>query len=120
MASTARNMQRAYLIDAAAGNMAEGITSRVIDFKEMVIGSVQAVWAGADAQDGEITLWVSNLPDPATFVPLDGGKRTLSVAPYSRMWQLGVIGYRYMMATYTPGANTMGTMFLFALGKISK
>jgi hypothetical protein len=114
----ARNLQRSYLCQAAP--LGVGFDSDVADFREMVIGSVQAWWSGNDTTSGEIELWASNVRDPAMFARIDGSLRNLDSPRNAWVWNLGVIGYRYLMMVYTPHTTTTGVLTAFATGKISR
>jgi hypothetical protein len=120
MIVTPRNINRAYILqDHSMAVAVDGTTvvGNTVDFKEMVTGSVQADWDGADALTGEIKLFGSS--NGVRYSPIKGSRRVLDSGD-SRLWSLGVLGFRYLRVTYTPNGTTTGTLTVFALGKISR
>lgn len=111
-----RHLQRAYLCQGQS--LGSSFISDIADFKEMVVGSVQAVWSGDDATTGELELWSSD--DGVHFDRIDGSLRDLNHPNKTRLWNLGVIGFRYLQLRYDAKTVTAGTLEAFALGKISK
>jgi len=118
---SARNVHRAYLLVEAP--MGQDLISDIADFREMTIGSVQARWEDNDAADGKLILQASNVPDEAWFddmecadVILDDdnsqfGKRK------TKLFNLSIIGFRYVRVRYLKGSNTQGKITVFAVGK---
>jgi len=44
----AQNVHRTYITPLAGAEMGSDFTTEIIDWKEMVVGSIQAVWSGND------------------------------------------------------------------------
>jgi hypothetical protein len=123
MTVTPRNCNRAY---AAQGqSLAADFTSQVIDFHEMPMGSIQAVWRGASGAplDGTFRIYVSNLPELETFDPegclVAGAEFTVHNATGSRIWIRERIGFRYALVRYTAGNMSDGVVDLVAIAKRS-
>lgn len=113
---SARNIHRAYLFEDH--NMGSSLISESADFKEMSMGSVQAFWTGNDATTGSLELEASD--DNIHWDNIEGSYRTLANARLSWLWDLGVIGYRYVRLVYVKVDVTSGTLTAFAIGKMSR
>jgi len=106
--------------------MATDFISDIIDWKEMPIGSIHAKWDANNALDGKIIVEASDVPIDDWFdeiqiceinneyVMSDDGTRGKKK---TKMFNLGVIGYRYSRVKFSHGTNTAGTISIVALGK---
>jgi hypothetical protein len=97
--------------------MGNSLTSDIIDFRDMPIGSLQAVWGGVDAADGYFEAYASNFTEESTFDTIKGSKQIVTTAAGSRVWNLGLIGFRYAVVKWFPGSVTAGSCLIVALGK---
>jgi hypothetical protein len=101
----------------STSNLTADFVSDVIDFRDMPIGSLQAVWNGANAADGYFEVYSSNFRELATFDNVRGSKEEVKVADGSRVWNLGLIGFRSALVKWIHGSNTAGTCLVVAMGK---
>ena len=120
----ARDLQRAVLLAPVVGNMAASLTTKIVDFAEMSLGSVQAKWTGNNSSEGEIVCEVGNIPSDewfdeygacATYILADDG--ISRGQKKNKIFNLGVLGFRYARIKYYKGANSQGTLEVIALGK---
>jgi hypothetical protein len=125
MILTAQNINRTIILNTAS--MDENQVSDIIDWKEMTVGSISAKWEGNDTIDGSLTVEAANIPEDAWFDEINicgidsayimnddnsgRGKKKC------KMFNLGVLGYRYTRVKYFKGSNTTGTITIMALGK---
>lgn len=100
-------------------DMGDAWVSDVIDFKDMVIGSIQIYWSGVDAVDGSFTLKISNLPEGDSFVPYETAVMTADCNAHIFLLTSGFIGFRYAKIEYTPNSVSAGTAKIIAVGKKS-
>ena len=122
IAQTARNTHRTYLLKPVTGNMSIDQTSETIDFKEMVVGSVQAKWDGNNALTGKLVVEASNIDEDDWFDEIDCSEVTLDddgtkAKRKTKLFNLGWLGYRFLRVRYFAGDNTQGTIQVIALGK---
>jgi hypothetical protein len=113
---TPRNVNRAYLFSDVS--MASDQTSHIADFKEMVCGSIQAFWTGNDTIDGALSLEASC--DAEHWDQIKGSPTTIDTPRLTKLWDLGMIGYRYVRVVYLHGTCSTGTLSAIAIGKISR
>jgi hypothetical protein len=105
----------------ADGNMGQNIDSDIWNLRDMVIGSIQAIWCCNDYTDATLELMISNFPDPTTFAAWEKSKLKLSdkLGCASHVWNLGVTGFRFAFVRYIHQSVTMGTLNIYATGKRS-
>lgn len=111
---------RTYLKKDAS--MAADFDSVIADFKDMKVGSIQVKWSGNDTFDGMVIVEASNVPEEDWFDEVKGGTYILSddgtrSKRKTKLFNLGVIGFRYARVLYFKGTNTTGTINVIALGK---
>jgi len=110
---SARDIHRAYLFEDH--DMSVSLASGSADFKEMSMGSVQAWWTGNDATDGSIEVEASD--DNIHWDVILGSYRAVDNPRLTWLWDLGVVGYRYVRIVYAHGSITTGILNAFAIGK---
>ncbi len=115
----ATNCNRTYI--AKDVSLASNFFSKIADFKDMPMGSIQVVWKNVTGTlDGQITLYSSNLPEDDSF--FDGGEIDGAVIPVdsangNRMWLRERLAFRYLQARFVKNGVTGGTVDIIALGK---
>jgi hypothetical protein len=120
---TARNIHRTRLKEATTNNMNADFISDVIDFKEMVVGSIQVMWDGNNADDATIVVEATNFVEHEnSFDEIDCSEVTLDddgskAQRKTKLFNLGIIGWRYARVKYFHGSNTTGSISVWALGK---
>jgi hypothetical protein len=118
---TAQNVNRTYVAKNRAMNA--DFTSDIIDFKEMALGCVHVKWLGNDQEDGEIAVEASAVPDDDWFDEVDHCPTFLPStdlgrgAKQTKLFNLGVLGFRYARVKFYKGTNTIGTITIVAQGK---
>ena len=122
MVIQATNVNRSYA--AKEKSLASDFETTVIDFKDMPMGSVHAIWSGVTGTlDGEFKIYASNFADIAAFDPegtqIDGGEFVLHNTEGSRIWIRDRLSFRYLLLRYTANGVTGGSVDIVALGKKS-
>lgn len=119
----ATNCHRAY---AAQGQALDGnFESKVIDFKDMPMGSIQVSWSGivGTFSDAAFKIYASNLPEVSSFDPdgteIDGATIIPHAAAGSRIWIRDRLSFRYALIRFTKGSISAGQCDIVALGKKS-
>jgi len=123
----AQNLHRVYILGSptSGASMGSDQTSDLIDFKNMTTGSIQVKWEDQDADDGEIAIEVSNIPEEEWFDEIHQCPAIMSETGSGRgnkqvkLFDLGnsMIGFRYARVKFYHGSNTTGTITAIALGK---
>ena len=115
----ARNTDRALIEENTS--LGSDFGSNVIDFKEMTLGSIQAIFSNNDALDGEFRLWVSNeycnQGDVSIFAPYPGSEIELESGCKSLAWKLDRIAFRFYQIRYEANSVTQGEVTIIARGK---
>lgn len=94
--------------------------SDIADFSGNTIGSLQAIWSQTGFTGGSFEVWASDDPDPVTFSPLCGSKVAGDASMRGRLFNIGVIGYRFAFVRFdaTGGNATSGaTWKVIGVGK---
>lgn len=119
--ATATN--RTVIKELEASNMASSFTSLVIDFSDMPIGCLQAIWQGVsydgDPAGANFKIKASCYRNLDTFDYVRGSLEDVTGENGARMWNLGVIGYRYALVEFTKGNILDGSCIIVASGKKS-
>jgi len=116
----ATNTNRTVIKSEVDGNMSSSFSSSIIDFHDMPIGYLQAVWkdvVGFGPDSGYFEAFASGFRNFNTFDYIRGSLERIEVADGARMWNLGVIGYRYAYVKFSPVNITDGTCTIIASGK---
>lgn len=116
----ATNTNRTVIKTLVDNNMSTSFSSSIIDFHDMPIGYLQAVWqdvAGYGQDSGYFEAFASGFRNFSTFDYIRGSMEGVETEAGSRMWNLGVIGYRYAYVKFTPVNITAGTCIIVASGK---
>lgn len=118
----ATNVNRSYAAKAQPLNA--DFASLVIDFKDMPMGSIHAVWAGVTGVlDGQFKIYASDFPEISSFdldgTQIDGGEFVIHNNNGSRIWIRDRLSFRYALVRYTANGVTGGTVDIVALGKKS-
>ena len=117
----AEHCNRTYI--AKDEDMNADFETDIIDFINMKVGSVQAIWKNNDALDGQLIVEASNImEDPESFDEIEGGVYTMNddgtrTKRRTKLFNLGQLGYRYVRVLYLKGTNTQGKITIVALGK---
>lgn len=94
-------------------------SSQVMDFKDMVVGSIQMHWADVNAVDGSFALHISNINEADAFVPYETAVMGSECNAHIFLLTSGFIGFRYAKIVYTPNSVNAGTAKVIAVGKKS-
>lgn len=118
----ATNVNRSYAAKGQA--LAANFESLVIDFKDMPMAAIHAIWAGVTGVlDGQFKIYASNFPEVTSFdldgTQIDGGEFVLHNANGSRIWIRDRLSFRYALIRYTANGVTGGTVDIVAIGKKS-
>lgn len=117
----ATNCNRTYI--AKNVPLTSNFNSKIADFRDMPMGSVQLVWKNVTGTlDGKVVLYASNLHEDDSF--FDGGEIDGAIMPVdsangNRMWIRDRLSFRYLQARFTQNGITGGTLDIIALGKKS-
>jgi hypothetical protein len=111
------NVNRTVIKEVSPNNMASDFTSDIIDFRDMKVGSLQVLWEGANQTDGYFQVFTSDFSEPDTFDDMDGSREDVLTAKNSRVFNLGVLGFRYALVKWFHGSVTTGKCQIVAVGK---
>lgn len=116
---SAVNCNRTYI--AKDIPLASNFSSKIADFRDMPMGSVQIVWRNVTGTfDGQVTLFASNLPEDDSYFDggeIDGGVMTVASANGNSIWLRERLAFRYLQARFVKNGITGGTIDIIALGK---
>lgn len=115
------NCNRTYIAKNVRLNAS--FNSKIADFKDMPMGSVQIIWRGVTGVfNGEIKLFASILPEDDSLFDggeIDGAVLPISSANGNQLWVRERLGFRFLQARFTPNSISDGFIDIVALGKKS-
>ena len=94
---TARNINTSILYD---GSMDTDFISDPIDFKEMALGFVQAIYKDNTTHQGSFRLLASGRIELETFAVLPGTEMAMDDTCPAVGWNLCCLGYRFLRVQY--------------------
>lgn len=99
-------------------SLASDFYSNIIDFKEMNTAMIQAVTTTAPTDfTGSLTIEVSLLCYPDTFVPYPDSERVLNTDCNNFGWTFCCVAFRYARVCYTSNTTTDGVIDIYARGR---
>jgi len=99
------------------GVMDSDFISDPIDFREMSLGFIQAIYGTPTNFWGSFRLLVSSRLELETFVYLDGSDKSMDDTCPGIGWNLCCIGYRFVRIQYFANGQVGGNMEIIACGK---